>query len=801
MSMRYFFMAVFSFVTMLPCTGITEIFKVSPADSVIVMPTNIPARVAVAKSNQIAADELQKHLQLITGTKISIIKDGNVLAGKYPFYIGIIPGQDTNSVISQESRWLITPQGSWFYGDIEGRGNGVQFAVYSFLEEQLGVSWIEPGDKGIVYHKISPLILTAGYFNWIPELMFRSIRQGSARVVKKMYKLKEDYQDFLEFQSTLKYHNEFAEDVMRWQQRMRMGGARPGGGHTFDTWWGRFGITHPKYFAVNKFGKREPVPAPKPSLTDSFVKICPSNPEVVDQIISDWLPKKNRIKFINACMNDGAENFCECVKCKNLDVPLSGERFADHLTDRYVYLANAVARKVKKHRSDACVTMYAYLNTLYPPRKLRVESNIVVQIVPYVIPLDLKVAEDILGGWKRAGATMLALRPNYHTKYLTGTIPIGVEKQMFDVFQMAVSNGCISADYDSLVNNWPVTGLSDFILASAMSDPSKPFDYWCKKYYSAFGKASSDIENYFTYWRDEVWENRLFPNIVTICNKGGSGDFVRGLYWSLGDYYKLSDFDKTDSFLKDAARKNLISVERIRINELMLANTHARLIFQAITAAPMNKSKFAEALLTFRKSHIKDLPLQWLGVFSMEIGNGDITGLKLSKNMAGYLDPWLKTELFWKFLIDPGDKGLKEKWQKYSWADVAEWDKLRTDRFWEKQFDFDEKKTLSKELSDVIDRYDGIGWYVTQIIVPADWKERRVFIRFGAVDESCQVYLNGVFAGEHLYKERNDWKVPFEIEINDLIDWSKDKQVLTVRVEDKGGMGGIWRPVWIVSKK
>jgi hypothetical protein len=151
--------------------------------------------------------------------------------------------------------------------------------------------------------------------------------------------------------------------------------------------------------------------------------------------------------------------------------------------------------------------------------------------------------------------------------------------------------------------------------------------------------------------------------------------------------------------------------------------------------------------------------------------------------------------------MDPEDRGLKEKWQNKSWRETADWEMFRTDRFWEKQYNFDETNNLSDATNKVIGTYDGIGWYATQLTVPAQWKNRKIYLRFGAVDESCRVYVNGKFAGQHLYKHKNDWKTPFEIRINELIDWNKAKQLITVRVEDKGGAGGIWRKVWLVSKK
>lgn len=291
------------------------------------------------------------------------------------------------------------------------------------------------------------------------------------------------------------------------------------------------------------------------------------------------------------------------------------------------------------------------------------------------------------------------------------------------------------------------------------------------------------------------------PAITKICNKGGAGDFARGLFWSLGDYYKLSDFDKTDAMLKKASEKKLTKIEKQRLNELVLANKHARIMYQAIAAGPMDKSEHAAKLLAFREKYKDELKLQWMGVFAFELGNGDVSGFEIARQMKGYLKPWLPTELFWRFKMDPEDEGLKKNWQKKLWKDTKDWELFRTDRFWENQYNFDETNNLSDATNKVIGTYNGIGWYTTQVKVPANWKNRSVFIRFGAVDESCWVYVNGKLAGKHIYKHKNDWKTPFEIPMNKFIDWKKKKQLITVRVEDKGGAGGIWRKVWLVSKK
>lgn len=777
-------------LTIISAAVTTAAVVVDPAKAVIVLPTNADPL------KQDAAQELQKHLNLVTGGAIEIVTGDQVPKGKYAFYVGVPKPGDDKPLASEEARWVITPKAGYLYGT-EGRGKGALFAVYSFLESQLGIRWLEPGDVGIAYEEQVPLKLEAGEFQWIPQLVYRGIRQGLRKDRVPQPKGIPETDAFL---ISREAHNAEVADTIQWRDRMRMGGSRPGGSHAFSDWWKKYGKEHPQYFALNKFGKREPVPLAKAEQTDEFVKICPSNPKVVEQIVADWLPKIKHQRMVDAGVDDGIDNFCECSACQALDVPKEGEKPMSHLTDRYVYLANAVAREVRKHRPDAYVAMYAYLTTLDPPRKRKLEPNVLVQMVPYVDPLDVDVVKKHFEGWRNAGATQIAFRPNYHTKYMTTILPLGIEKQMFDVFQVAVANGTISADYDSLVENWPVTGMSDYILAHAMAEPSKAFTDWEDQYCQGYGPAADQVKAYFRYWRDEVWEKRLKPNITKLGNSGGAGDFARGLQWNLGDYYQLKDFEKAAAILDQATTTPLTPAQQDRLNQLKWANEHARLYLEAVIAKPEDKAKYAEALTTFRKKHKDDLRLLWVSVIGNEINNGDLTGLRVAEEMKGYLKPWLKTELFWKFQIDPQDVGLKEKWQDKPWDALSQWSDLRTDRFWEQQFAFDEPNNLPEELAGKISDYDGIGWYATRHAVPADWKGRQIFLRFGALDESGRIFVNGQLAGKREFKNKNDWKTPFEIRIDPQINWDRKEQVIVVRVEDSGGVGGIWRPVWIVSK-
>lgn len=756
---------------------------------------------------QSAARELQKHLQLITSREIAIVQPGDATHGRYCFHVGAADPNDKRALGPEEARWVIASDEAHLYGDAYPR-HGVEFAVYAFLEEQLGVRWIRPGDAGIGYTRRSPLMLTVGAFSWTPELEMRKIRPY-ARPGRGYPRIKAYVEEFAEFLPTHEAHDKEAHDVRQWQLRMRMGGhSTVNYGHAFIGWWDKYSKTHPAYFALNRWGKREPELAVNPGARRpqwttkdrQSVKVCAGNPEVAERLVADWVARGKRGKWINACMNDQVWGFCRCEQCLKLDGRTEGEELGTYLsglTDRYVHLANAVARLARQHDPEAGAVMYAYETTEQPPRNLRVEPNVVVAIVPTTI--DVPKLVKLFTGWKRAGATRMLMRPNYPVYYNTLALPLGAERQMHDAFQAAYEFGVVATDYDSLTGLWPCCGFSDYVLAKTFSDPSKPFADWEEHYCAAFGPAGHDVRAYFRYWREELWEKRLLPDLELLVTKGKYHNFARGLMWSLGDYYRASDFDATDAILAEAAKRDLSESQRQMIDEIALANQNARLILNAATTGGVAKFEHSRSLLEFRKqnrSH-RAFANSWLSMFANETRFGDMTGTKTAQRLKDYPLPWIETALAWQFRMDPDNVGLKEKWQSQSWDQVQTWNRLRTDFFWDNPYDSETDPLLAAQLKG----YDGIGWYSTRLTIPEEMKQRRTFLYFGAVDESCWIYVNGKLAGTHLFQKSDDWSTPFEIEIGPHIDQDRPFQTVTVRVEDKAGSGGIWKRVWIVSKE
>ncbi len=780
------------------CLSLSSGKTIPVKESVIVLPASpTPSQLA-------AADELETHLALITGRKPERIAEGGDAKERFAFHVGVTPPEEKNAVFEgNEARWLVDERGAYFYGDQGKDRRGVFFAVDEFLMKACGVRWIEPGDAGIVYQEKKVLELPVSSGRWVPALEFENIRPGGRPSDTPL----PDYlKPFQEFNTPIAERIRQSDDVRFWlRQHLRTGGLKhPGYGHAFVKWWDLYSKTNPEYFALNKYGQREPElyddpkgKKPEWSARDKmFVKICPSNEGVSEQILGNW-KKAGMPQKINVCMNDMNFGFCRCEKCMELDGHKPEDFSNTHVrgvTDRYVYLANKIAREARRLRPDAEVVMYAYDEALIPPRFQKVEENVLVGIVP--TSLDLADIGNLFDGWRKAGTRKFAMRPNFHTVVATYILPSGIEKHMLDIFQVAYKAGGRATDYDSLTSFRRPNGIMDYVLARSFMNPEKSFSELEAEYCDSFGNAAPEMRDYFRYWRENVFEKKIRPHLKEILAAGKADNYNRGLCWNLGKYYSEKDFDEADAILKKAAAipNDPRSAERIR--QFILANEHARLTFRAIVAADGAKLGAARKLMDFRTANKDKMTgLNWIGIFWFEILAGDITGVKMASDFKDYADA-VPTPAMWNFKLDPKDEGRAGKWFESPSGIYGKWESIPTGDFWENT----KKETVSPDLFGKIRDYNGIAWYAAALKIPPAFKGKKVFLYFGAVDEACWIYVNGKEAGKHLFLRKYDWKVPFEIEITSFIDWSKAKQDVVVRVEDKGGVGGLWRRVWLVTK-
>ena len=775
--------------------GSNSIAKISAEKPIIVLPEKAD------NIKNFAAKELQKHLELITGRKTEIIESGKKLPeNSFPIYVGIPYPYDKKPLEREEARYSISPHGIYLYGeDIPGKyifsfkiaRTGTLFAVYFFLENELGIRWIEPGDWGIAYTPAKNLAFTEKEFSWIPKLKQRHMRPDSTWKNESTLACLPSAMAYKLGETDAKL-----QDQMIWLKRMRMGSSITFNyGHAFTTWWDKYGKTHPEFFAlIQETGKREPYAY---GARAERVKMCVSNRELQKTLVCNWLEKYKKnpdlSETINVCENDSG-GYCSCTECRKLDVEKKGEAFGEHMTDRYIWFANEVLKLARKEVPDAKAVMYAYSVYEIPPRREKVSDGVILGFVPSCLTANEKL-DDGYKSWRAMGARDMFLRPNDNC--LNPGLPIGYDKKMYDSFKIGIKNGIIGTDYDSMHGFWEISGLGNYAVAKGNIYPDRDFDYWQDEYCSTFGSAKDDIKEYLSYWR-KIWDEKIYPDREKIIEIGRYGNFRRGLVWKLTEYLKPSDFDATDAILERASKKNLDENERKRLARIKLANEHSRLTLEAIMAFSDKKStagkrlETARKLLKFRIETRDKIDFCWPLLFEIEKEFGDLTGIAWAETFGNKLIPAGNTFLQWHFRIDEKNNGLNEKWQDSKWEEIQKsWTPVVTTRSWENQ------PQLPEELREKLKTYDGIGWYAARIKAGKGTEGKKLYLVFGAVDESCQVYVNGKKAGERLYKNDDDWKTPFSIRIDQEFDNSKEWQEVIVRVEDKGGMGGIWKPVWL----
>lgn len=101
----------------------------------------------------------------------------------------------------------------------------------------------------------------------------------------------------------------------------------------------------------------------------------------------------------------------------------------------------------------------------------------------------------------------------------------------------------------------------------------------------------------------------------------------------------------------------------------------------------------------------------------------------------------------------------------------------------------------------------GVGWYRRSVKWKPAEKQSRIFLRFGAVDYLCDVWVNGKHVGSH-----QGGYGTFEFDVTTVWNAEQDN-ILVVRAEDydhnyqargKQGYGeirGIWQPVWLEARR
>lgn len=453
-----------------------------------------------------AAEELQHHVKASAGATLPIREEGDatdnsqgvVFLGECRAADGVAP----RKALSPNGYHIQLHQGNLYLsGDdsdgpvLDSRGIkgslhdnktrvGTLFAVYEFLDKQLGVRWLWPGRLGEVIPKQKSLRVTGWNQTYAPKLLHSRLR---------------DYytQRGPGWSSPAAADRYFYEQAI-WLRRQRFAqGQDLDYGHAFHEYWKRFGKTHPEFFALRPNGKREPGRSPH------LVQMCVSQRALWKRIVDDWKANANNTDisprdWINGAENDSAgDPACTCKSCRAWDV--SG---TDSLSDRYARFWLELQRMGSNVSPNATVIGYAYGTYSDPPRAVRLNKRIVVAIVPdFYFPWTDEARERFRAQWKgwtgTAGARAY-LRPNYF--HFGHNMPIFIARKFGEDFGFAWKRGMLATDFDMVPGQWSTQGPALYVLGRIHHKGDWSVDKILDEYYGGFGAAESAVRAYFAYW-------------------------------------------------------------------------------------------------------------------------------------------------------------------------------------------------------------------------------------------------------------------------------------------------------------
>ncbi|MBI2195191.1 MAG: hypothetical protein HYU36_24695 [Planctomycetes bacterium] len=148
----------------------------------------------------------------------------------------------------------------------------------------------------------------------------------------------------------------------------------------------------------------------------------------------------------------------------------------------------------------------------------------------------------------------------------------------------------------------------------------------------------------------------------------------------------------------------------------------------------------------------------------------------------------------WRFRLDPGSHGLRERW--FEQPEILK-DEITVPGCWQGQgqgHDGDEEVWDFRLKARVFRAtYSGDGWYCREVALPPEWQGSRVWLSFGGVHPSAEVWLNRAFLGENGLPF-----VPFGFEVTDRVSFERPNSLI-VRVHEKNrpfGLAFNWQGNW-----
>lgn len=762
----------------------------------------------IGKPMLFAAQELQEHLKKISGADLEIAWRG-IGRNDSGFIFKTRPESEWKGKESAQSFTLEESASPNPIITITGNTDtAVLYGVYQYLND-LGVRWLTPGEIGTNIPKLSDIPIKPGKRTCSPSFSSRTLALSStvkghfgegANVDRAVY----DYELFL-----IRNRTQIGRNIAR--KDFDFDVYMTNSGHAVKP---MTGLTPDK---VKELMEKEPERFALVTGKDFTQKriyeggqVCFSNEKNIQTAIDNCVAFfQNLEKTKNERNSDLDEDctvpmglsdcngVCECDNCSKI----AGKE--PNSTDRLVWwFWNRVARGLNEKMPGRKIAVYyPYMGMTQPPDDVKIESNIVAAtclLIKWEKSAENKESYPFTKNFlqwitktRHAGATLAAYDyqnfPWTPTSLLVldaaqGFAKLGYKNYMLEAMQRS--------EYD-----WPII----WSLAQFTWDTSKaPREYlkdFCREYYG------------IPYDADILWIlEEMTRNACTMerINYGGGADtscmmpdgFIKNARIRLNAAVSDSKSRQKErlSRFSDSLEAQFRHAETYRAYCKALNNRTPEDIADFVKRANdlkdfWRKNNMSEMNSTGRSPAVAaDLYLKTDFVNLKPSARKELVGLGLGD------ERWMKEffagapkipenirDLFplpenWKFHVDCEDEGIEKGFFKTVYDDSIGWPWV---------------STWNMPSSQGYNQVGGTFWYRLKFKAPVFPSGKKILLRIGSLDDTGDVYLNGVKVGSQ--SDCLNWDKSFAVDVTETIKQGGEN-VLAVRGYDCGGGEGVWRP-------
>jgi hypothetical protein len=450
----------------------------SATDCCIVIGSNASA------PEKTAAAELQQYLKQVTGADFAIKTESQAKASAPRILVGqsrevkrLLPDVDWAAlghdgiVIRTVGKDLVLAG---------GEPRGTLYAVYTFLEDTVGVRWWT-GTESFVPTKRT-LVIPDLNTNYTPKLRYREA-----------------------------YYRDPNENPL-FAAKLKLDGhhydiPREYGGHYNILGWchtafkllppEQYFAQHPDWYSeIN--GKR----------TASGAQLCFTNDEMrkeLTRVALEWIAKNPSAGIISISQND-CYNPCQCPKCKAVEAEEGSP------SGPLIRFVNAVAADIEKQYPDMLVETLAYQYTRKPPLHVQPRKNVIIRLCSiecdFSKPLDSdanKSFRDDMLGWKAIAPNLFIwdyvtdfaayLQPHPNMRVLAPNLRFFVANNTIGVFEQG--------DAGSSIGDF--VRLRAWLLAHLEWDPTADEKALTTEFLNGYyGPAGPYIQHYLDLMHDSV---------------------------------------------------------------------------------------------------------------------------------------------------------------------------------------------------------------------------------------------------------------------------------------------------------